>query len=86
MFWKAGAFSVLGIGVADNIQRSIVHRGLVNNVKILHRDISSYNVLMYPKHNPEASVGKELVQNPPIFINEILRLSADNDSEESEPR
>ncbi len=75
-FWKAGIFSVIEFEVTDHFQYIIVHRGLVNDVKILHRDISSYNILMYPKHNPNASKGKELVHNPPIFINQILSAVA----------
>lgn len=57
----------------DHEQRSVVHRGLVNDVKILHRDISSHNILMYPNHNPDTTEGKNLVEKPPIFINQVLR-------------
>ncbi len=45
---------------------------MINDVKILHRDISSYNILMYPKHNPRARNGKGLVENPPMFIDQVL--------------
>lgn len=70
---EGGCFPIVPFEMADHIERLIVHRGLVNDRKILHRDISSYNVLMYPKHNPKTSDGKTMmVPNPPIFINQVL--------------
>ena len=72
IFWKASYFCIVKSEVADTLQRPIVHRGLVNDVNILHRDISSYNILMYPKHNPKVKSDKGLVRNPPIFINQVL--------------
>ena len=49
-----------------------VHRGLVNEKKILHRDISYDNILIYPTHNPKALSDKKLISESPRFIDDIL--------------
>ncbi|KAI0079460.1 hypothetical protein K474DRAFT_621412 [Panus rudis PR-1116 ss-1] len=48
-----------------------VHRFLVLERSVLHRDLSIKNILMYPEH--EEGPGKEtFIENPPKFIDEIL--------------
>ncbi|KAJ3478142.1 hypothetical protein NLI96_g9971 [Meripilus lineatus] len=56
-----------------------VHRGLVNQKNVLHRDISEFNVLMYPKHHHSAD-GK-LMQNPPVFIRQVLNPTASQEDD-----
>ncbi|KAI0079477.1 hypothetical protein K474DRAFT_1659067 [Panus rudis PR-1116 ss-1] len=57
-----------------------VHRFLVLNRGVLHRDISINNVLMYPEH-VEGLNGKEtFIKDSPKFIDEILQpFRYDND-------
>ena len=50
----------------------IVHRKLVTDRQILHRDISLNNLKMYPRHHPDAMNGKEFIAEPPKFIKEVL--------------
>ena len=63
-------FKWSGIAV---LNKRVVHRGLVMKRKVLHRDISFYNILINPVHNPEAMSGKELRSDGPFFIDDVLR-------------
>lgn len=49
-----------------------VHRALLG-INILHRNISIYNILIYPKHNPTTMNNKKLVENSPVFIRQVLK-------------
>ena len=49
-----------------------VHRVLVMERKILHRDISRNNILINPIHNPDAMSGRSLISKPPWFIDDVL--------------
>ena len=50
----------------------IVHRKLVTDRQILHRDISVNNVKMYPRHHTDAMKGKKFMAEPPKFIRDVL--------------
>ena len=52
----------------------VVHRALVNGKDYLHRDVSVFNFLIYPKHLRE-TLKRGLIDNPPKFINDILGSS-----------
>ena len=49
-----------------------VHRKLVMDSQILHRDISLNNIMMYPRHHSDALNGKVLISEPPVFIKDVL--------------
>ncbi|KAI0079447.1 hypothetical protein K474DRAFT_1659020 [Panus rudis PR-1116 ss-1] len=52
-----------------------VHRTLVNQRRVLHRDISFHNVLMYPRHCKDVDGDdRPLMKNPPKFIDEVLGI------------
>ncbi|KAJ3486976.1 hypothetical protein NLI96_g3843 [Meripilus lineatus] len=50
-----------------------IHRALFKRRNILHRDMSIYNILIRPRHNPKTMEGKTLIDNPPVFIQAILK-------------
>jgi hypothetical protein len=47
-----------------------VHRFLSVKRDIMHRDMSLYNIRMYPKHHKSAQ--GQLAKNKPKFINDVL--------------
>lgn len=47
-----------------------VLRALLKRTKVLHRDISARNILMYPEHHPDTE--QEVVSDPPKFILDVL--------------
>ena len=49
-----------------------MHRALVVKRRILHRDISKYNILMYPEHHHDTVRGKSLAVDRPTFIKQVL--------------
>jgi hypothetical protein len=51
-----------------------VHRFLSIERNILHRDMSLYNIRMYPKHHLPAQ--KHLAENRPKFIDDVLKGAA----------
>ncbi len=46
-----------------------VHRILLKKRKVLHRDMSIYNILMYPRW---ADLGRPVMKDAPPFIHDIL--------------
>ncbi|CAL1717136.1 unnamed protein product [Somion occarium] len=56
-----------------------VHRALLKRRRFLHRDLSIYNVLIYPEHSKQSTEDKEFISDPPKFIDEILGQSNDCD-------
>ncbi|KAI0072547.1 hypothetical protein K474DRAFT_1667686 [Panus rudis PR-1116 ss-1] len=48
------------------------HRHLVLHRGVLHRDLSIYNVLMYPQHGKKNHEEDVYVEDPPYFIEEVL--------------
>ncbi|KAI0079464.1 hypothetical protein K474DRAFT_621541 [Panus rudis PR-1116 ss-1] len=49
-----------------------VHRFLVLERSVLHRDLSIKNILMYPEHEEGPDGNDTFIENPPKFIDEIL--------------
>jgi hypothetical protein len=47
-----------------------VHRFVSLERKILHRDMSIYNIRMYPRQHKQ--VQKDLITNQPKFIDDVL--------------
>ena len=39
---------------------------------MLHRDMSIYNILMYPKHHADTMTTRVYTKNPPKFIQDVL--------------
>ncbi|KAI0076336.1 hypothetical protein K474DRAFT_1675708 [Panus rudis PR-1116 ss-1] len=52
------------------------HRYLVLDTGVLHRDLSIYNVLMYPKHGKGKDKNEIFVEDPPRFIEEVLNYKS----------
>ncbi|OBZ76718.1 hypothetical protein A0H81_03222 [Grifola frondosa] len=51
-----------------------VHRRVVMDCHILHRDMSINNILMYPRHtNATSRQPLKYVSDPPLFIDDILK-------------
>ena len=47
-----------------------VHRALVNERGIMHRDMSLYNILMYPQHRAMAE--QAVIKDRPPLIEDVL--------------
>ncbi|KAJ3491348.1 hypothetical protein NLI96_g776 [Meripilus lineatus] len=56
-----------------------VLRGLSMEMNVLHRDISTENIVIYPEHHPDTMKDQRLVECPPIFISQILAKDKTND-------
>ncbi|KAI0827443.1 hypothetical protein BC628DRAFT_1418535 [Trametes gibbosa] len=64
---KAESVNDLLMAVYDALE---VHRTLANRAKVLHRDMSINNVLMYPKF--AHCVNAEVMEDPPPLIDDVL--------------
>lgn len=64
------------ISVAFHTYSSAAHRIVVVERKVLHRDMSGNNILMYPAHNQivKASAARPFIKptRPVAFIDDIL--------------
>ncbi|KAI0075775.1 hypothetical protein K474DRAFT_1773051 [Panus rudis PR-1116 ss-1] len=81
-FSEAKSVKDLLMAVYDAVE---VHRTLVNERHVLHRDISFHNVMMYPRHRETVrSSGKQIMKNPAKFIDDVLEVANDeNDKSRS---
>ncbi|CAL1717158.1 unnamed protein product [Somion occarium] len=68
-FYAAKSVKDLLMAIFDALE---VHRALIARRQFLHRDLSMYNVLLYPEHAEDSIQGKKFIVNPPKFIDEIL--------------
>ncbi|KAJ3486971.1 hypothetical protein NLI96_g3845 [Meripilus lineatus] len=64
--------SFVSLVYAHHSRLTLVHRALFKRRNILHRDMSIYNILIRPQHNPKTMEGKTLIDDPPVFIKAIL--------------
>lgn len=76
MWWKVRSSFLSAVTSADFF---IVHRMLVLERKVLHRDMSRNNILMYPRHHsstePSSSTDSDFYtpEQPLRFIDEVLQ-------------
>ncbi|KAJ3491341.1 hypothetical protein NLI96_g784 [Meripilus lineatus] len=77
--WEARSVKDVLMAIFDILE---VHRGLCMEMGVLHRNISPWNIVMYPAHHPDTMKDKELTKNPPLFISQILSRDKSNNGED----
>ncbi|KAI0076434.1 hypothetical protein K474DRAFT_1662954 [Panus rudis PR-1116 ss-1] len=66
--YQAKSVKDLLMAIYDAVE---VHRTMVIQRRVLHRDVSIHNMMMYPQHGPE-SQNALMMKDPPKFIGDVL--------------
>ncbi|KAJ3491351.1 hypothetical protein NLI96_g773 [Meripilus lineatus] len=77
--WEARSVKDVLMAIFDILE---VHRGLCMEMGVLHRNISPWNIVMYPTYHPDTMKDKKLTKNPPLFISQILSRDKSNNGED----
>jgi len=62
-------------GLGRGTMKSLVHQFVSAERQVLHRDMSVYNIRMYPNHHKQ--VQKDIIQNKLKFIDDVLKVASE---------